>query len=128
MKKNLIRAGGLLLLVLFFALVIMSYTGIYEYQVKKKTDLTTENIEKFEKDIKEGKDVEVKDYLYQQETRIWKDWKEGKDVEVKDYLEKEKDNSNAISKLTFNASKTVGNLFNKAMGLLFKSIEKQVTK
>lgn len=105
MKKNLIRAGGLLLLVLFFALVIMSYTGIYEYQVKKKTDLTAENIEKFEKDVKEGKDVEVKDYL-----------------------EKEKDNSNAISKLTFNASKTVGKLFNKAMGLLFKSIEKQVTK
>ena len=83
MKKNLIRAGGLLLLVLFFALVIMSYTGIYEYQVKKKTDLTTENIEKFEKDIKEGKDVEVKDYLEKEKSKqnsgqsvflLWNSW------------------------------------------------------
>ncbi len=101
MKNNFIRIIGIFLLVLFFALIIMNYTGVYEYRISKQTALTNENIEKFEKDILEGKDVEIKNYL-----------------------EEEKDNSNAISKLTFKTSETIGNLFNKVITMLFKSIEK----
>lgn len=105
MKKNLIRIVGIFLLVLFFALIIMHYTGFYEYRVSKKTALTNENIEKFEKDISEGKNVDVKDYL-----------------------EEEKDNSNNISKVTFKTSEMIGNVFNKVITMLFKSIEKAMTE
>ncbi len=105
MKKSFIRLIGIFLLVIFFALMIMNYTGFYEYRVAKKTALTTENIEKFEKDISEGKDVNVKNYL-----------------------EEEKDNSNTISRLTFKTSEMVGKAFNKVITLLFKSIEKSMTE
>lgn len=105
MKKSLIRIVGIFLLVLFFSLIIMHYTGFYEYRVSKKTALTNENIEKFEKDIHEGKNVDVKDYL-----------------------EEEKDNSNNISKVTFKTSKIIGNVFNKVITMLFKSIEKAMTE
>lgn len=104
MKNGLIRFGGILLLVLFFALIIMNYTGFYEYRVSKKTALTNESIEKFEKDIEEGKEVNMKDYL-----------------------EEEKDNSNNISKITSKTSESIGNVFNKMISLVFKSIEKTMT-
>lgn len=104
MKNGLIRFGGILLLVLFFALIIMNYTGFYEYRVSKKTALTNESIEKFEKDIEEGKEVNMKDYL-----------------------EEEKDNSNNISKITSKTSEAIGNVFNKMISLVFKSIEKTMT-
>lgn len=104
MKKNVVRLTIIFLLIIFFALIIMNYTGFYEYKVSKKTALTEDNIEKFEKDIKDGKNVDVNDYL-----------------------EKEKDNSNAISKLTFNTSKTIGKVVNKMVTLVFKSIEKSVS-
>lgn len=83
----------------------MNYTGFYEYRVSKKTALTNENIEKFEKDIEEGKDVEVSRYL-----------------------EEDKDNSNEISDLTFKISQTIGTVFNKMITFLFKSIEKTMTE
>ncbi len=105
MKKNVVRLLGIFLLIIFFALIIMNYTGFYEYRVSKKTALTNENIEKFEKDIEEGKDVEVSDYL-----------------------EEDKDNSNGISDLTFKTSQTIGTVFNKMITFLFKSIEKTMTE
>ena len=105
MKKSLLRLTGIFLLVIFFALIIMNYTGFYEYRVSKKTALTNENIEKFEKEIEEGHEVDIKNYL-----------------------EKEKDNSNKISKITGKTSEMVGTVFNKAITLLFKSIEKSMTE
>ena len=105
MKNGLVRFGGILLLVIFFALIIMNYTGFYEYRVSKKTALTNESIEKFEKDIEEGKDVSMKDYL-----------------------EEEKDNSNHISKITSKTSEAIGTVFNKMITLVFKSIEKTMTE
>lgn len=51
------------LFIIFIALYISQSTGYYEYEQYKKVALTNEQIEQFEKDVKEGKSVDVKDYV-----------------------------------------------------------------
>ncbi len=53
----------LILFLIFIALYISESTGYYDYGAYKKTLLTKEQIKKFEQDVKEGKDVSVKDYV-----------------------------------------------------------------
>ena len=50
------------LFVLFLSLYIASSTGYYEYQNKENKEITEEKMKQFEKDIKEGKRVDLKDY------------------------------------------------------------------
>lgn len=53
--------------ILFFLAFIISYiiekTGYYEYNLQKKTVMTNESISRFEKDLAEGKDVTLEDYI-----------------------------------------------------------------
>lgn len=51
------------LFTLFVSLYIASNNGYYEYQNKEKTQLTKEQIKQFEEDVKNGKRVDLKDYL-----------------------------------------------------------------
>lgn len=51
----------------FMALYISSETGYYEFEQHKKVTLTTEKIKEFEQDLKEGKTINVKDYLDEKE-------------------------------------------------------------
>lgn len=51
------------LFIIFIALYISQSTGYYEYEQYKKVALTNEQIKQFEKDVKEGKKVDVKDYV-----------------------------------------------------------------
>ena len=51
------------LFILFVSLYIASETGYYEYENKEKVKLTEEKIKQFEKDIEEGKRVDIKNYL-----------------------------------------------------------------
>ena len=48
-------------------LFIFSYTieesGYYEYSLNNKKNLTEKEIKQFERDIKEGKEIDIKDYL-----------------------------------------------------------------
>lgn len=52
-----------LFFIAFFTLYISQATGYYEYTQHKKVTFTQEQIKKFEKDVAEGKDVRVEDYL-----------------------------------------------------------------
>ena len=56
-----------LIFFIFFIAFIISYiieeTGYYEYNLQNKTVMTSESINKFEQDIKKGKDVTLEDYL-----------------------------------------------------------------
>jgi len=47
----------------FFVTVILSVSGYYQTELQKKTTLTNEAIKNFEKDIKEGKDIDINDYV-----------------------------------------------------------------
>lgn len=60
------KIGKFVFYVLFISFLVLyfsSLTGYYEYQNHQKTNLTANEIKKFEQDIKEGKDIDIQDYL-----------------------------------------------------------------
>jgi hypothetical protein len=66
MKKKNSRYFWWLLLVLFVVysgFTIANETGYYETKLKEKTYMTEKEIEKFEKDVKDGKALDIKEYM-----------------------------------------------------------------
>lgn len=53
----------LFLFVIFLILYICNETGIYENKAHNKMNLTNEALKEFEKDVSDGKDVSLKDYV-----------------------------------------------------------------
>ena len=51
------------LFTLFVSLYVASNSGYYEYQSKEKSELTKKQIIEFEKDIANGKKIDLKKYL-----------------------------------------------------------------
>lgn len=51
----------------FFALYVSEATGYYEFEQHKKVTLTEEKIKQFEKDVQEGKDINITDYINEKE-------------------------------------------------------------
>ena len=62
-KYNVFKIVFLLFLFVYLVLFFSSYTGYYEYNNYKKTRLTSEQIKKFEKDVKDGKELDLEEYL-----------------------------------------------------------------
>lgn len=62
-KKKIFKV----IFICFFLAFIVSYviekTGYYEYKLQNKTVMTNEAMARFEKDLKEGKDVRKEDYV-----------------------------------------------------------------
>jgi len=63
-KKNAwpLKILGVLFL-LYISLTIAIDTGYYEAKLSQKTAITNEAIAKFEEDVKNGKDVDITDYV-----------------------------------------------------------------
>ena len=59
-SEKLIKTIFTILFVIFVTIYISQATGYYEYELHKKSELTKEQIQKFEKDVKEGKKVDLK--------------------------------------------------------------------
>lgn len=107
MKKEYIpRILLLTMFVLFVALYFTQATGYYEFQTEKKTQLTEEQIKKFEEDIKAGKDVDVNSYL----------------------IENHKEYKNKISSASFQVSKQIEKTMKKGIESFFKMFESTVTE
>ena len=51
------------LFILFLSLYIASEAGYYEYQNKEKKEFTEEKMKQFEEDVKSGKQININDYL-----------------------------------------------------------------
>ena len=102
--KNIARIVIATLSILFVALYFTQTTGYYEFEQRKKTTLTEEQIRQFEQDVAEGKKIDLENYL-----------ESGK-----------KNYNNKISSLSLSLSKKIEDLFNSGMEYLFKSIEKTV--
>ena len=83
----------LVFFVIYVVLYISTKTGYYEYKTYTKTKLTEEAMVKFEKDISEGKNVTIDDYL----------------------IEEHIDYSNNLSKLGSNIGNTIDNIMNKSI-------------
>lgn len=107
MKKKKItnRIFGFIFVTLFITYVTLYFAntnGYYQY--RKQVNLTNEQIIMFEKDIKEGKDVTINDYLKNQSIKY----------------------DNNTSKLGYNVSKTVSNILNDGIKSMFKFLNEFV--
>ena len=53
----------IIILLIFIGSYYVSNNGYYEYHLQEKTLLTNKKIKEFEEDIKNNKDIDIKDYL-----------------------------------------------------------------
>lgn len=101
------KFGKIFLLLVCFSFVV-SYiiyeTGYYEYKLQNRTVLTKEQMEQFEKDVHDGKDVTLNDYL----------------------VETEVDYSNKLTDITAKVSGKVNLYFKKGVELVFRQVNRLV--
>lgn len=64
MKKNkLFKLFCFLTILIFLFCYFIEYSGYYEYNLQNKKNLTEEQIKQFESDIKDGKEIDLNNYL-----------------------------------------------------------------
>ena len=102
--KNIVSFVSVTVFILFLVLYISEATGYYEFDNYNKSILTNEAIERFENDIKEGKNLTAGEYL-----------------------EEEKDYKNLFNKTGVQISNIIEKIFNKTMKKFIREINK-VTK
>ncbi len=61
--KKVIYISFFILFIIFICIFSASSSGYYEYSNNKKTVFTEEKIKQFEKDVSEGKKVNINDYM-----------------------------------------------------------------
>lgn len=104
-KKN--KIYKFIFMVFFISFIVVYFselTGYYEYQNHKKSTLTEEKIRQFEKDVAEGKEVDINDYVV---------------VEEKNY-------NNGLSKLTSKLSDGISSLVESGVENTFKFLSNLV--
>lgn len=107
MKKE--QIGGMFFMLLFLMFVGLYFTasnGYYETEERKKTTLTQEQIQAFEKDVADGKKVDIENYL---------------NLNKKDY-------DNQISSVTLAISEKIGKTFEKGLNSFFKAMERAMSQ
>lgn len=92
--NKMIKTSSILVLILFFSLYFSKYNMDY---YENKSVLTEEAIERFEKDMKEGKKIVASNYL-----------------------PKEKDYDNKISKMGVKSSEIIEKAFDKGLKIVMK--------
>ena len=63
MKKNPFFKILLVFFFIFMALYIALESGYYDIKMGRKATITEEKLQEFESDVKDGKEVDLKDYL-----------------------------------------------------------------
>lgn len=87
-----------ILFISFLAIYLSQTTGYYEFEQHKKMILTKEKIDEFEKDVEEGKEIDIKDYVIR---------------DIPNY-------ENNVSKLGSNISKHLENFIQNGIEATFK--------
>ena len=62
-RKKIFKVLLFTIILTFIVAYIIEETGYYEYQLQTKTNLTNEAIKQFEQDIKDNKNIDLKDYV-----------------------------------------------------------------
>lgn len=62
-KNKILKIIFIVLFLTFIIAYVIEKSGYYEYNLRNKTVLTTESMKQFEKDVSEGKDVTIEDYV-----------------------------------------------------------------
>ena len=97
---KVLKLVGFTILIIFLVMFFTSSSGYYEYELNKKTNLTQEAILEFEQDVKDGKEIDINDYL----------------------VEEEKDYSNTFSNVGVSLSNKIGTIFKEGVKLIFNSL------
>lgn len=63
MNKKIVKLGIYVIVIIFLCSYFVQTSGYYEYELHNKKNLTEEAILQFEKDVKEGKDIDINNYL-----------------------------------------------------------------
>ena len=101
---NIMKVLFLVLFLIFLTIYFSQSGGYYEFELHKKTVFTEEKIKQFEKDVADGKDVSIEDYL----------------------VNEKKNYSNKASQIGYFFSKNIGNYIKKGIEGTFKMINKMV--
>ena len=100
MDKKIIKLLSLLIIIAFISSYIIASSGYYEYTMQRRTIITNEKIKEFEEDVKNNKEIDLKNYL---------------DKEEIDY-------SNKITTLVYNISENSNKLARKTIKYIFKKL------
>ena len=101
--KKILVPIGILLLLMYITIYIVSLTSYYTSIESKNSTLTTEAIERFEKDVLNGEKIVASNYL----------------VEKKEY-------DNLLSRTSIKIGNIIEKLFNKLLKYLLKEIEQAI--
>ena len=104
--NNIFKFIFIILVLIFFFMIIAGRSGYYEYELSEKRKLTDEAIERFEKDVSEGKNIDIKNYL---------------DSKNKNY-------NNKVSNMGNDISNTIEKIISKGFRDLFKYLNKLIDK
>lgn len=88
----------------FICSYVVSQSGYYEYSMQSRKNLTEAEIKQFESDVKEGKDIDITDYL--------------KDREV--------NYTNTLTKTTVKVSTKINEYLKKGIESVFKILNQLV--
>lgn len=100
MNKSIIKLLSILIIIAFISSYIIASSGYYEYTMQERTIITNEKIKEFEQDIKDNKEIDLKEYMSQEEI----------------------DYSNKFTTLVYNISDNSNKLAKKLIKALFKKL------
>lgn len=99
-KTKILKLIFIMCFVSYLTFYIAGQTGYYEYNARKKMTFTKEQIEKFEKDVKEGKNIDMEEYL----------------------KNTDKNYQNKISKATLSLSENISKITRKGINVIFSKL------
>ena len=99
-KRKIYKMIFLLCFISYLTFYIAGQTGYYEYNARKKMTFTKEQIEQFEQDVKEGKNIDMQEYL----------------------KNTDKNYQNKISKATLSLSENISKITRKGINTIFTKI------
>lgn len=103
-KKNPFMIVVIVLFGAYLSLYYLSISGYYEYKEYNKMVLTEEAMQRFENDVKDGKDISIENY-------------------ISDY----KDYSNSVSNFGLKTGESLEKIVDKGLGGIFRVLSKLVT-
>ena len=100
MNKSIIKLISLIIVIIFISSYLIASSGYYEYTMQQRTIITNEKIKEFEEDIKNNQNIDIKDYLEEEEI----------------------DYSNKFTTIVYNISENSNKIARKAIKYLFKKL------
>jgi len=63
MNKKIVKIIVYIIVIIFLCSYFIETTGYYEYNLQNRKNLTEEGIKQFEQDVKDGKEIDINNYL-----------------------------------------------------------------